>query len=61
MKRYEKGNEVVGLGRGGRAWPRRPVGVVTGVRGSSVFVAWHGTCVEDEMSPDELELVEALR
>ena len=51
---FRKGQTVIGLGRGGRPWTPRPVGTVTAVRRGSVFVAWHGTCVEDEMDPQDL-------
>lgn len=61
MKTYRKGDQVVGLGRGRRSWPSRPVGTVTAVRGGSVFVKWHNTCVEDEMAPEELESAEEQR
>lgn len=45
---------VVPSGRGRtRGW-RRTEGTVTKVTGDSVFVQWHGTCVEDQLSPSEV-------
>ena len=55
---FRKGDRVRGLGRAGWSWPDQPRGVVVRTRSQarSVFVSWGGTCVEDEMEPEELVL-----
>jgi len=53
-KKFRKGQQVVGLHRGGQAWSPQPIGTVTQVRAGWVRVAWHGTCVEDDMKPEWL-------
>ncbi len=35
-------------------WPKSDEGTVVRVSKGSIFVQWHGTCVEDQMEPDEL-------
>lgn len=57
---FSKCDEVIGLGRQGKPWPSRPAGKVTAVREETVLVAWHGTVVEVEMRPCELEPVVTL-
>lgn len=39
-----------------RGWGGRFVGTVTRRDGDTVFVAWYGSCVEDELRADELDL-----
>lgn len=41
-----------------RKWGGRQTGTVTSREGRSVFVAWHGTCVDDELDVDEVEPVD---
>ncbi len=41
-----------------RKWGGQFVGVVRQVEGRDVFVAWHGTVVEDQLDRDDVELVE---
>ena len=41
-------------GKGRTAKWRKTEGTVTSVRKKSVFVIWHGTCVEDQMELAEL-------
>lgn len=36
------------------SWPKSDEGTVVRVSKRSVFVQWHGTCVEDQMEPSEL-------
>lgn len=57
MGLFQKGDVVRGLGRNGRPWPSRPVGVVSGRTRLGVLVRWCGTFVEDEMRSEELEAV----
>ena len=45
---------VTPSGKGRTAKWRKTEGTVTSVRKGSVFVIWHGTCVEDQMEPGEL-------
>jgi hypothetical protein len=47
-----------GIGRT-RTWNDELAGTIRDIdkKTGSVFVIWHGTCVEDEMEPDELTKV----
>ncbi len=49
---------VSGVGRT-KDWDKNLRGTVLRIdeKTNSVFVIWHGTCVEDEMTPEELEIV----
>jgi hypothetical protein len=38
-----------------RKWGGQYTGTVTSVRDGSVFVQWHDTCVEDELTPADVE------
>ncbi len=38
-----------------RKWGGRHIGTVVNVAEGRVFVAWHGTCVEDELDPADVE------
>jgi hypothetical protein len=38
-----------------RAWGGRFTGTVVRREGTSVFVAWHDSCVEDELEVDQVE------
>jgi hypothetical protein len=51
---FTKGDKVVGLGRCGARWPRKPVGTVTKVHGDWVRVQWDANAVEDDMAPADL-------
>ncbi len=44
---------VSGKGRTA-SWPKTDEGTVVRVSKGSVFVQWHNSCVEDQMSPGEL-------
>lgn len=35
----------------------RTTGTIRRVEGEEVFVAWHGTCVEDQLHADEVEII----
>jgi hypothetical protein len=37
-----------------RKWGGGYTGTVVNVEGGSVYVQWHGTCVEDQMDPGEI-------
>lgn len=50
---------VSGRGRTS-TWPREQEGTVLRVSRGSVFVHWHGTCVDDQMEPWELVATGAL-
>ncbi len=39
-----------------RRWGGKFSGTVVARQGRSVFVAWHGTCVEDELEADQVEI-----
>jgi hypothetical protein len=39
-----------------RKWGGRYTGTIVNVEGGSIFVQWHGTCVEDELSPADVTL-----
>jgi hypothetical protein len=39
-----------------RKWGGRYAGTVVHVEGGAVFVAWHGSFVEDELCVDEVEV-----
>lgn len=38
-----------------RTWPGHPAGTVVRSEGPKIFVAWHNTCVEDELDQSEVE------
>jgi hypothetical protein len=40
----------------GRTWGGRFSGTVVGRKGRSLFVAWHGTCVEDEVDVEDIDV-----
>lgn len=40
-----------------RKWGGISVGTVTSVRGDSVYVAWAGTIVEDELTPEDVVVI----
>jgi hypothetical protein len=40
-----------------RRWGGRLTGTIVDCRHGHVFVAWHDTCVEDELPPSDVELV----
>jgi hypothetical protein len=40
-----------------RKWGGRYTGTMVRRSGGSIFVAWHGTCVDDELGTDEVEVV----
>lgn len=53
-RKIRKGDKVIGLGRFGATWTRRPVGTVTQNRNGWVRVQWDDCCVEDDMRPEWL-------
>jgi hypothetical protein len=40
-----------------RAWSPRQLGTVVRRKGDIVYVAWHNTCVEDELNIADLQVV----
>jgi hypothetical protein len=56
--KFEVGDKVMGLGRRGAIWRRKPIGTVTKVHtvlgDNWVRVQWDRSAVEDDMEPADL-------
>ena len=54
---FKKGDRVTVSGKGRTATWGQPAGTVTAVRRGAIFIQWDDLVVNDEMSPDEVEMM----